>query len=116
MLLSCKIVSFPKGIYGNHSQSTLVRSTSAMRSMGTGWRRTALHAVFGRQVQKGRRTSVARECSALDGTKWRNILGRAVFFLPTGDEAPQDARYFRQESIEVFPLFPKGILSVRQTW
>ena len=37
------------------------------------------------------------------------------FFLLTGNEAPQDARYFRQESIEVRPLVPKGILSVRQT-
>ena len=32
-----------------------------------------------------------------------------------GNEAPQDARYSRQESIEVRPLVPKGILSVRQT-
>ena len=31
------------------------------------------------------------------------------------NEAPQDARYSRQESIEVRPLVPKGILSVRQT-
>ena len=29
---------------------------------------------------RDRRTSVARECSSLDGTKWRNILGHAVFF------------------------------------
>ena len=36
------------------------------------------------------------------------------FFLLTESEAPQDARYFRQESIEVRPLVPKGILSVRQ--
>ena len=33
----------------------------------------------------------------------------------TENEAPQDARYSRQESIEVRPLVPKGILSVRQT-
>ena len=37
------------------------------------------------------------------------------FFLLTENEAPQDARYSRQESIEVRPLVPKGILSVRQT-
>ena len=35
--------------------------------------------------------------------------------LLTENEAPQDARYSRQESIEVRPLVPKGILSVRQT-
>ena len=37
------------------------------------------------------------------------------FFLLTENEAPQDARYSRQESIEVRPFVPKGILSVRQT-
>ena len=36
------------------------------------------------------------------------------FLLLTGTEAPQDARYSRQESIEVRPLVPKGILSIRQ--
>ena len=30
------------------------------------------------------RISGARECSSLDGTKWRNILGRAVFFCWLG--------------------------------
>ena len=39
------------------------------------------------------------------------MLGRAVFSLPTGNEAPQDARYSRQESIEVRPLVPKGFLA-----
>ena len=32
------------------------------------------------------------------------------FFLLTENEAPQDARYSRYESIEVRPLVPKGIL------
>jgi hypothetical protein len=35
------------------------------------------------------------------------------FLLPTGSEAPQDA-LLSTESIEVRPLVPKGILSVRQ--
>ena len=37
------------------------------------------------------------------------------FFMLTENEAPQGARYSRQESIDVHPLVPKGILSVRQT-
>ena len=36
------------------------------------------------------------------------------FLLLTGNEAPQDA-LLSTESIEVRPLVPKGILSVRQT-
>ena len=36
------------------------------------------------------------------------------FLLLTGNEAPQDA-LLSIESIEVRPLVPKGILSVRQT-
>ena len=36
------------------------------------------------------------------------------FSLPTGNKAPQDA-LLSTESIEVRPLVPKGILSVRQT-
>ena len=32
------------------------------------------------------------------------------FFLLTENEAPQDARYSRYESIEVRPLVPKGFL------
>ena len=36
------------------------------------------------------------------------------FFLPTGNEAPQDA-LLSTESIEVRPLVPKGLLSLRQT-
>jgi len=52
--------------------------------------------------------------SYLDGTRWRNIPSRAVFSLPTGNEASQDARYSRLESTEVHRLVPKGFLSVRQ--
>ena len=37
------------------------------------------------------------------------------FFLLTENEAPQDARYSRQERMKVRPLVPKGFLSVRQT-
>ena len=36
------------------------------------------------------------------------------FFLPTGNEAPQDA-LLSTESIEVRPFVPKGLLSLRQT-
>ena len=34
-------------------------------------------------------------------------------FLLTENEAPQDARYSRQESIEVRPLVPKGFVPVQ---
>ena len=40
---------------------------------------------------------------------------RSCSFFLRSNEARQDARYFRQKSIEVRPLVPKGILSVRQT-
>ena len=41
-----------------------------------------------------------------------NILGHAVFLL-TENEATQDARYFRQESIEVRPSFRQGFSTPR---
>lgn len=40
---------------------------------------------------------------------------RSGVFLSAGNEAPQDARYSRQERMKVRPLVPKGFLSVRQT-
>ena len=62
---------------------------------------------------RDRRTSVARGCSHLDGTKWRNMLGRAVFFCWPGMKLRR-THYSRQRVVR--PLVPKGILSVRQTW
>ena len=52
-------------------------------------------------------------CSHLDGTKWRNMLGRAVFFCWPGMKLRR-THYSRQRVVR--PLVPKGILSVRQTW
>ena len=41
----------------------------------------------------------------------QNILRSVISLQLRSNEAPQDARYSRQESIEVRPLVPKGILT-----
>ena len=53
------------------------------------------------------RFSGASGVATLTEGRESNILGLAVFLL-TENEVPQDARYFRQESIEVRPLAHKG--------
>ena len=60
------------------------------------------------------RFSGARGCSHLDGSKVTQHSRSVSFLLLTGNEATQDA-LLSTESIEVRPLVPKGILSVRQT-
>ena len=59
------------------------------------------------------RFSGARGCSHLEVTKWRNHSRSGSFLLLRSNEAPQDARYSRQESIEVRPLVPKRFSTAR---
>ena len=68
----------------------------------------------------GKSTGDSRFSGTMGCCHWRKIVTKhsrpGSFFLPTGNEAPQGARYSRQESIEVRLLVPKGLLSVRQNW
>ena len=79
------------------------------------WRTAVMLFTDYKSTRDSRFSGAKRGGSYLDGTRCRSIPSRAVFSLPTGNEAPQDARYSQQESIEVHPLVPKGFLSVRQT-
>ena len=68
----------------------------------------------------GKSTGDSRFSGTMGCCHWRKIVTKhsrpGSFFLPTGNEAPQGARYSRQESIEVRLLVPKGLLSVRHNW
>ena len=86
-----------------------------MSNLQTCWRRTV--------CQNRLRTASPQGIAAL-AAQWgvatlteRSDATFEVMQFSSADEnkAPQDARYSRQESIEVRPFVPKGILSVRQT-
>ena len=82
-----------------------------MSNLQTCWRQTV--------CQNRLRTASPQGIAALAAQggvpPWRKEVTQhsrsCSFLLLTESEAPQDARYFRQESIEVRPLVPKGFFS-----
>ena len=86
-----------------------------MSNLQTCWRRTVCQNCLA-AASTHRIAALTAQGGVATLTERSDATSRSVsFLLLTESEAPQDARYFRQESIEVRPFVPKGILSARQT-
>ena len=85
-----------------------------MSNLQTCWRRTVCQSRLRTASPQGIAAQASQGGVATLTERSDATFSVRQFFLPTGNEAPQDA-LLSTESIEVRPLVPKGILSVRQT-